>query len=694
MPPKSRAHFVLLIVILTLGVALRFSQPTLVEFKRDEATVARLGQAIAFERYLPAVGVDSSLGIDNLPLTLYLVALPLRLWSDPLSAVLFTMLLNSLALPACYLLAKAALGKRAALLSTLLFAVSPWAVLYARKIWSRTLPIFTLALMASLFLTFVRRRRWALVAAFASLAMMVGLQLEALAFVPILLVALVLFRDAVAWRPLLIGVLVALCLVSPYIVHDAANGWENARGLITYARGGGTFSWDALRYTFALLGSQGIDGQAGPFHLQFAAGVPPFWWLNTALSVLLVAALGYGLYQMVRGSTRERRRTFVLLLLWFAVPIVLQLKPSAPTQQHYFVMHYPVQFMLIAAFVVGAIEWVARRVGEGAGRRMVRYVMPALVLLLGLGCGWQVLVTGKLRAMMVAHPTTGGYGTPLRYTRQAAHEAVRLAQGGEVIVLSEETRPFVTETPTVFDALLFGTPHRFADPRAAVPFPEDDRFAYLVGPVSPDTEEDVGLVRLTQLASISSGPSVVLRDGVSYSTFLGTGESRHEALGAMTSLGPGVPFANNVVFAAYEAVPSVEVGAPLEVWLAWWLRDVPPEAADYHFTAQVLSDDGALQGQDDHAGFPSAGWAAGDLVLSHFTVILPDRPGPGSYRLRVGMYSYPEIRAVPVVNAQGEPVDDGVTLEEIEIGPISEIGPIYRLPVSSAGLRTWVMAHP
>ncbi len=670
MPPKSRAHFVLLIAILTLGVALRFSQPTLVEFKRDEATVARLGQAIAFEGYLPAVGVDSSLGIDNLPLTLYLVALPLRLWSDPLAAVLFTMLLNSLALPACYLLAKEALGKRAALLSTLLFAVSPWAVLYARKIWSRTLPIFTLALMASLFLTFVRRRRWALVAAFASLAALVGLQLEALAFAPILVLALVLYRDAVAWRPLLIGVLVALCLVSPYIVHDAANGWENARGLITYARGGGTFSWDALRYTFALLGSQGIEGQAGPFHLQFAAGVPPFWWLNGVLSVLLVAAVGYGLYQAVRGHTRERRRTFTLLLLWFAVPVLLQLRPSAPTQQHYFVMHYPVQFMLIAAFVVGIHRWVSRRVSGGAGRLIVRYVTSALVVLLVLGCGWQVLVTAELRAMMVAHPTTGGYGTPLRYTRQAAREAERLAQGSEVIVLSEETRPFVTETPTVFDALLFGTPHRFADPRAAVPFPERDRFVYLVGPISPDTEEDVGVARLAQLASIEPGPGVTLRDGVSYGTFLGTASSRDEALEGLTSLGPGVPFANNVVFAAYEAAPSIRVGETLEVWLAWWLRDVPPEDADYHFTAQVLGDDGALQGQDDQAGFPSSGWAAGDLVLSHFTVIVPDRMPPGSYRLRAGMYSYPEIRAVPVVDVQGEPVDDGLTLEEIAIGPI------------------------
>ena len=122
---KHRIHLVLLVLILAVGFSLRLLQPTLVEFKRDEATIARLGQAIAYEGYLPAVGVDSSLGIDNLPLTLYLAALPLRAWVDPLSVVVFTCMLNSLALLVCYWLTRTGLGKTEALLATLFFAVSP-----------------------------------------------------------------------------------------------------------------------------------------------------------------------------------------------------------------------------------------------------------------------------------------------------------------------------------------------------------------------------------------------------------------------------------------------------------------------------------------------------------------------------------------------------------------------------------------
>ena len=72
---------------------------------------------------------------------------------------------------------------------------------------------------------------------------------------------------------------------------------------------------------------------------------------------------------------------------------------------------------------------------------------------------------------MVNHPTTGGYGIPLRYTRRAAQAAVDLAEDAEIIVVSDSTRPMMTEPPTVFDALLFGQPHRFVDGRGRFAFP-------------------------------------------------------------------------------------------------------------------------------------------------------------------------------------------------------------------------------
>ena len=51
----------------------------------------------------------------------------------------------------------------------------------------------------------------------------------------------------------------------------------------------------------------------------------------------------------------------------------------------------------------------------------------------------------------------------------------------KTIIVSDSTHPFMTETPTVFDALLFSHPHRFVDGRGALPFPNRSRTVYLVG---------------------------------------------------------------------------------------------------------------------------------------------------------------------------------------------------------------------
>jgi hypothetical protein len=135
----------------------------------------------------------------------------------------------------------------------------------------------------------------------------------------------------------------------------------------------------------------------------------------------------------------------------------------------------------------------------------------------------------------------------------------------------------------------------------------------------------------------------------------------------MTPLAAGIPFANKVVFAAYEVVSDAESDGVLEIWLAWWLQGPPPEGAHYHFTVQMLDDQGRLVAQDDHAAFPSIYWAPGDLVLSRFAIPASQAASPGSYVLRAGMYTYPDIEVVPVVNAQGEPVDDGVTLTTVTV---------------------------
>jgi 4-amino-4-deoxy-L-arabinose transferase-like glycosyltransferase len=674
---------VVLLGILALALFLRMGWPTLAEFKRDEATVARLALAIAYEGDLPAEGVGSSFGTANLPLTLYLTAIPLRLWQDPVAAVLFIGLLNGLAVLACYALGRATFGRTVGLVASFLFAVSPWAVMYGRKIWCRTLPLVTLGFLAAVFATFVRRRPWALVGAFVGLAALVGLQLEGIAFIPLLFILMLIYRKRVSLPPLLVGLALFALAVSPYVIHDALHGWPNLRGFVGYASGEVHFSWDALRYAFLLTGGEGIQGMAGGLYPEYLAGLPNLWWLNWLMMGLLALALLYGLIQVVRGSG-ERRHSFVLLLLWFAIPIALQSRPTASVQPHYSVMLYPVQFLLIAILLVDGLPELGRRLPTPALLRQ-GWKSALLVVALLLWGGWQVAVMGRLFVFMDQHPATGGYGIPLKYSRAAAQEARQVAglsePVSEIIVLSAGMDPAVDETPSVFEALLFGHPHRFADGRWALPVPDSSEVVYLVGPVEPPSvsggtgwggqgvpsDLQPVLQRLETMGYGQAGPDIALPDGWRYWLFSRSGPDREDVVAGLTRFPEAVSFANGTVFLGYGMPEMTPAGGTLDVWLAWWVRSLPPPKTSYHFFTHLLDEAGTLRSQHDGVGFPTTSWRAGDLVLSRFSIPVPPDLPPGRYRVWAGLYTHPDVVNVPVLDVAGNPAGDRVALGEVEV---------------------------
>jgi hypothetical protein len=661
--------------IVALALLLRMGWPTLAEFKRDEATVVRRALAIAYEGDLPPTGVDTSRGMANLPLTLYLLALPLRLWRDPLAAVLFTGLLNGLAVWACYGLGRAYFGRSVGLLAAFLFAVSPWAVVYGRKIWSQNLPLVTLGFFAALLATFVRGKPWALVGAFVGLAALVGLHLGGVAFVPLLALALLLYRKQVARWPLLAGLALFALALAPYGIHDALHGWSNLRNLMRFAGGEGRFSADALRYAFFLTGSAGIHGLAGGLYPEYLAGLPNLWGLNYLMMGLLALALLYALVQVVRGP-QERRRPLLLLLLWFAVPVALQSRPTAPVQPFYFILLYPVQFLLIAVLLVDALAWLSTRRRGVAGRSPSSSSSPISSFLISsfllssllVWGGWQVAVTGRLLLFTDRHPTTGGYGIPLKYTRAAAQEALRLASPSEIVVLSTGVNPATDETPAVFEALLFGHAHRFADGRWALPVPDSPETVYLVGPTQ-DSASDLSpvLERLAGLGSVRPGPLVRLPDGWAYRLFHRSGPDREDALAGLTRFPEALRFANGAAFLGYQVDQAVRAGGVLEAWLAWWVASPPPAGTSYHFFIHLLDAEGRLRSQHDGAGFPTSSWRAGDLVLSRFPVPIPEDLSPGRYTVWAGLYSYPDVVNVPVLDVAGNPAADRVALGDVAI---------------------------
>src|SRR5512136_2040 len=134
---RRRLGWLGLAVILILAAVLRLGAPGITEFKRDEANLSHLALDMARGRVFPLLGIDSSVGIRNAPFSVYVIVPPFLLTSDPTLATLYIGLLGVVAVLLVYLLARRYYGPLAAVVAGLLYAVSPWAVVFSRKIWAQ-----------------------------------------------------------------------------------------------------------------------------------------------------------------------------------------------------------------------------------------------------------------------------------------------------------------------------------------------------------------------------------------------------------------------------------------------------------------------------------------------------------------------------------------------------------------------------
>ena len=327
---RNTSALLLLLCIVLVAVGLRLSRLDLAEFKSDEAGIQRAALALIREGRFVAVGPSSSQGPAHPPLQIYLLAVPFAFTLDPRLAVIVVALVHSGAVIVIYLIGERFFDRLAGLIAAFLFAVNPWAIYYARKIWTQNWPLATTLFIFFLLLFVVERRSKALIGAALALVALVGVHLGGVAFAILALPILILFRDQIERRWVVISLLIVLFFALPYLYQDAAHGWENLRGF--FQLGAGEVQVDVAAARFAAWLSSGFHLQdlAGTRFDQFLDGLPALNWLD----VLAMSLLGLGVVHLCLRVARGlwRRRTGwkqsvgrdLVILLWLLVPVALQ----------------------------------------------------------------------------------------------------------------------------------------------------------------------------------------------------------------------------------------------------------------------------------------------------------------------------------------------------------------------------------
>lgn len=630
--------------IVLLAAVLRMSWPGLTEFKADEARLYVMALEMSQGQFALR-GISSSVGFPNFPMSVWLYSVPLFIWPHPYSATLFTGLLNTVSLAGAYWLARRYWGRTAALAALLMLAVSPWAIIYSRKIWAQNLlPLFTMVWGISAALTFVEGRRNWLIAHLVTLAVAVQIHLAAVALVPATLLFLVVFRRRVSWKAAAIGVGLALLTAAPFFAYLARSG----TGLPSLAGAGEagaslTLSADSLRYlTMVSVGSD-LQSLAGPVEFEaYLDLLPPMSIVYVIWGGLILGGLVWLMGQAVRHRTDPRSQVGLILVTWLLAPLLVFALTWTDSFPHYFIAAFPAQY-LIAGVAFQTILAAVGRWGKGLGW---------LVLLLTAAA--QLFAWMTLLMFVTTRATPGGFGAPLSL-KLAAAEAARTAVAdgaAEVIIAGDGSSPRVDEFPAEYDALLHDVERRFVDVEREALFPAE-RAAVLLS-ASPD-KDDTSLVQLYEESAVQSAV-FPLRPGEDVLLVLGLpGDA---APPPASEIAPPNLLANWVRLVGVDWQP---LDGSEGIWQLHWRPGENPDPATYHFFAHALIDGDRRIAQDDQPAFAGTQWRPGDQVISRFALEWTEGEGP-PLQMRTGMYRYPEVESVPVLDEAANPAGEAIVV--------------------------------
>lgn len=131
-----------------------------------------------------------------------------------------------------------------------------------------------------------------------------------------------------------------------------------------------------------------------------------------------------------------------------------------------------------------------------------------------------------------------------------------------------------------------------------------------------------------------------------------------------------VNFGNQIVLLGYQLDrTTVAAGDTLHLDLYWYgSRELQ---SDYTVFTHLLDESVTLWGQKDSPPVdgtrPTSGWTPGEIVHDTLVIpVFPDTP-PGTYQISVGLYEWPTMTRLTILDEDGTPVTDRLVLAQIQV---------------------------
>lgn len=654
---NRNAQFGLLIVF-ALALLMRLGWPGLVDYKMDEGTLGQKALDIARGRAFPLDGIWSSRGVPTPPNMAYLLAVPFLFSDSPVIETAWVSLLSLAGLAVCYWLAYRYFGLLAAVLGLGLYAVSPWAVYFARRAMPMSLLFLPVALVVLTgLLGFVEARpRWQALHLVA-LAFAIETHLSAVSLALLTGYLLLIFRRHLNWRWLAGGALVAAATTLPVWIVVARQYEAIRADLAEPAERTSETLISPQALQMALTNTVGAqfytltEPEARPGEPPRDDRVLPFLWAEGFwLTAGLAALAGYA------GRSRRNRagKAAGVLVAWTLAPVIAFTAQWTAVYHHYFVPLMPAPYLAVGAATALGIGWLRARFRPAAA---IGVGLAALAIM-----GAQIYMYAGVMRYFAAHFTPGDLGTPLELKMEAgrmAREFVAETGAAEIVIVGEGDRAWGYETAAVFGVILDSTPHRFATGTESVVFPAG-------GAVIMTVPGEWPAAAWYQAHAESRGELPLRLGELPYRFFYSAGGV---ALDGFTAPESPATIGNGATVIGYRWEAPLSAGDPGLLTFAWRVDAASPQPADYHFVVYLQDAAGQVWAQNDGRAFPSDMWRTGDVVVNWITLPPPAELPDGPMSLRLGMYTYPDIIRAPVVGPDGAPLSDAVQLATFTLQP-------------------------
>jgi hypothetical protein len=403
-----------------------------------------------------------------------------------------------------------------------------------------------------------------------------------------------------------------------------------------------------------MITGRGIHALAGDAYPLLEL-VPQLGWFFNLVGWMTIGGVLGLTWRMVRAWKDEdpedqaAARIDLMLLSWLFIPILFNLRHSMELHLHFFALVAPAAYLLVGR----AAEALAHASWARAGSWGQALKIAGLVALGTVGLA-QVVALGLMARFVDQHQTPNGFGVALGHYMAVADEAVATAveaDAAEVLVVGPGDSVVVDEIPAIFDVLLRGrVPYRFVDGHSTALFPPHRALALL----SPEAGEATIWYADWPHRQVGDGYTQVVLDG---------SWPQH---GLEPVPGPRI-LENGIELQSYAwEIQAGELEGPF--WLLWQVLWLDPDNA--HFFVHMLNEGGEVWGQGDGVGYPTANRRKGDRAITGFDITHGGTVSPGPLHwARIGMYLYPEVVNIPVIDGQGNRVGDAVVVGPLSGGP-------------------------